>query len=124
MFPTRLRLYNKAWVANRLELNVKYFERMAEGQSPQALWIGCCDSRAPAEEITGARPGELFVHRNIANLVRDDDPSFAGSCFTHLKYKVPHVIICGHTNCGGVPGPWTTTRNLVFRTGLHPYVSW
>ncbi|MCB0403252.1 MAG: carbonic anhydrase [Bdellovibrionales bacterium] len=105
MFPTRLRLYNKAWVANRLELNVRYFERLAEGQSPQALWIGCCDSRAPAEEITGARPGELFVHRNIANIVRADDPSFAGVLFYALEVlKVPHVIVCGHSNCGGVRG--------------------
>lgn len=102
-FPARLLLHNRAWVANRLELRSKYFGRLSQGQSPAALWIGCCDSRVPAEEITGARPGELFVHRNIANVIHLNDPGLDSVLFYSLKVLcVPHVILCGHTHCGGV----------------------
>lgn len=102
-FPARLLLHNRAWVANRLELRSHYFGTLSKGQAPSALWIGCCDSRVPAEEITGARPGELFVHRNIANLVHLNDPGLDSVLYYSLKVlKVPYIIVCGHTQCGGV----------------------
>lgn len=99
----KLLLANKAWVADKLEVRPDYFERMADDQSPQFLWIGCSDSRVPAEDITGTEPGELFVHRNVANQVIHTDFNI----LSVLQYavdvlKVKHVIVCGHYNCGGV----------------------
>jgi carbonic anhydrase len=99
----KLLLGNKAWVQDRLTAQPGYFEKTAEGQQPEFLWIGCSDSRVPAEDITGAEPGELFVHRNIANLVVHTDLNM----LSVLQYavetlKVRHVIVCGHYNCGGV----------------------
>jgi carbonic anhydrase len=98
-----LLLANKAWVAEKLRIRPDFFERQAEGQTPEFLWIGCSDSRVPAEEITGAAPGELFVHRNIANLVVHTDFNM----LSVLQYavevlEVQHVIVCGHYHCGGV----------------------
>lgn len=102
-FPKRLLLFNRAWVANRLSLRNNYFKKLSSGQQPQALWLGCCDSRVPAEEITGARPGDLFVHRNIANVVPlYDTGMFSVLYYSLLVLKVKHVIVCGHTGCGGV----------------------
>lgn len=94
---------NKAWVDQKLHLREDYFLRHTEVQTPHFLWIGCADSRVPAEDITGAEPGELFVHRNIANLVVYTDLNL----LSVLQYavdvlKVKHVIICGHYGCGGV----------------------
>ncbi len=99
----KLLLANKAWVQDRLSVNSRFFEEMAEGQQPEFLWIGCSDSRVPAEEITGTEPGELFVHRNIANLVVHTDLNM----LSVLQYavevlKVRHIIVCGHYGCGGV----------------------
>lgn len=99
----KLLLANKAWVRDKLSGQPDYFEKSAEGQQPEFLWIGCSDSRVPAEDVTGAEPGELFVHRNIANLVIHTDLNM----LSVLQYavevlKVKHVIICGHYNCGGV----------------------
>ncbi len=99
----KLLLGNKAWVKRRTSANPDYFKESAKGQSPDSLWIGCSDSRVPAEDVTGAGPGELFVHRNIANLVVHTDVSL----LSVLQYavdalKVKHVIVCGHYNCGGV----------------------
>jgi carbonic anhydrase len=99
----RLLLANKAWVKEKLDIRPDYFERMASNQTPEFLWIGCSDSRVPAEEITGTEPGELFVHRNIANLVIHTDFNM----LSVLQYavevlKVKHIIVCGHYNCGGV----------------------
>ena len=98
-----LLLANKAWVQEKLKIRPDFFERQVETQSPDFLWIGCSDSRVPAEDITGAEPGELFVHRNIANLVVHTD----FNVLSVLQYavevlKVKHVIVCGHYNCGGV----------------------
>ena len=99
----RLLVENVAWAAERSHTDRAFFATLARGQSPSVLWIGCSDSRVPAEAITHAGPGELFVHRNIANLVPTDD---AGA-MSVLEYavsvlRVEHVIVCGHSGCGGV----------------------
>jgi carbonic anhydrase len=98
-----LLLENKAWAQSHLDLNPNYFKDMARDQNPEYLWIGCSDSRVPESEITNSRPGEIFVHRNIANLVVHTDTNFLSvlSYAVH-SLKVPHVIVCGHYNCGGV----------------------
>jgi carbonic anhydrase len=99
----QLLLANKAWVEEKLKIRPDYFTERAEKQTPEFLWIGCSDSRVPAEDITGTEPGELFVHRNIANMVVHTDLNL----LSVLQYavealKVKHVIVCGHYNCGGV----------------------
>jgi carbonic anhydrase len=104
----QLLLANKAWVQEKLKTRPDFFESQAEGQTPEFLWIGCSDSRVPAEEITGTEPGELFVHRNIANMVVHTDFNM----LSVLQYavevlKVKHVIVCGHYNCGGVKNAMT-----------------
>jgi carbonic anhydrase len=99
----RLLLANKAWVQDKLSVSSDYFEKLAADQQPEFLWIGCADSRVPAEEITGTQPGQLFVHRNVANLVVHTDFNM----LSVLQYavealKVKHIIVCGHYGCGGV----------------------
>lgn len=99
----KLLLQNKAWASEKLEMDADYFHRLSELQTPEFLWIGCSDSRVPANEITGTEPGEIFVHRNIANLVVHTDLNM----LSVLKYsvevlKVKHIIVCGHYGCGGV----------------------
>jgi carbonic anhydrase len=99
----KLLLANKAWAQEKLDLRPDYFIRMKDVQSPAYLWIGCSDSRVPAEDITGTEPGELFVHRNVANLVIHTDINL----MSVVEYAIDvlgvrHVIICGHYNCGGV----------------------
>lgn len=99
----RLLLENKAWAQSKLDMDDEYFTKMAKDQSPTYLWIGCADSRVPPSEITNSDPGEMFVHRNIANLVIHTDSNL----MSVLQYavealKVPHIIVCGHYNCGGV----------------------
>ena len=99
----KLLLGNQAWVADKLAVHPDYFTRQADSQTPEFLWIGCSDSRVPAEDVTGAEPGELFVHRNIANLVVHTDLNV----LSVLQYavevlKVKHIVVCGHYNCGGV----------------------
>jgi carbonic anhydrase len=94
---------NKDWVRAKLAVRKDYFQELAEGQKPEFLWIGCSDSRVPAEDLTGCQPGELFVHRNIGNLVPESDVN----ALSVLQYavenlKVKHVIVCGHYGCGGV----------------------
>jgi carbonic anhydrase len=99
----KLLLANKAWVQDKLTIRPDYFERLSDIQRPEFMWIGCSDSRVPAEEITGTEPGELFVHRNIANLVIHTDFNM----LSVLQYavdvlEVKHIIVCGHYNCGGI----------------------
>lgn len=94
---------NKDWVEEMTSKDKDYFENLSKGQNPPVLWIGCADSRVPANEITGTHPGELFVHRNIANMVVHTDMnmlSVLDYAVNHLK--VQHVIVCGHYGCGGV----------------------
>ena len=99
----KLLLANKAWVQDKMDMREDYFTRMADDQTPEFLWIGCSDSRVPAEDVTGTEPGELFVHRNVANQILHTDFNM----LSVLQYavevlKVKHIIVCGHYGCGGV----------------------
>lgn len=99
----KLLLKNKAWARERVQDDPDFFNRLSALQTPDFLWIGCSDSRVPANEITGTEPGEIFVHRNIANMVIHTDTnlfSVLDYAVTHLKVK--HIIVCGHYGCGGV----------------------
>lgn len=94
---------NKAWVKRQTDNDPEYFRNLAKGQSPEYLWIGCSDSRVPANEVTGTRPGEMFVHRNIANMVVHNDLNLLSVLAYAVEVlKVKHVIVCGHYGCGGV----------------------
>lgn len=103
-----LLLNNKSWAQERRDADPTFFERLAKQQRPQFLWIGCSDSRVPANTITGTDPGEIFVHRNIANVCVPTDLNL----LTVLEYaisvlEVKHVIVCGHYGCGGVAAAMT-----------------
>jgi carbonic anhydrase len=94
---------NRAWAASQIATDPSYFARLAEGQAPRYLWIGCSDSRVPANQILGLAPGDIFVHRNVANLVVHTDIS----CLSVVQFavevlKIEHIIVCGHYSCGGV----------------------
>jgi carbonic anhydrase len=104
----KLLLENKAWAKEKLDVDPKFFSRLADVQSPEFLWIGCSDSRVPANEITNTQPGEIFVHRNIANLIVHTDLNM----LSVLQYavqilEVKHIIVCGHYGCGGVKAAMT-----------------
>ena len=118
---------NKKWIEEKLGQDADFFKNLAEGQSPEYLYIGCSDSRATAEELMGMKPGEVFVHRNIANVVNTLDMSSTAViqyAVQHLKVK--HIIVCGHYGCGGVKAamtpqdyglmnPWLRTIRDVYR---------
>jgi carbonic anhydrase len=94
---------NRAWAATQLRADPEYFARLAGQQTPKFLWIGCSDSRVPANQILGLKPGEVFVHRNVANVVVNTDMS----CLSVMQFavevlKIEHIIVCGHYGCGGV----------------------
>lgn len=94
---------NKEWIAEKLKSDPDYFKNLSMGQNPEVLYIGCSDSRVTAEEVLGAKPGEVFIHRNIANMVPNTDlnvMSVITYAVTHLKVK--HIIVCGHYYCNGV----------------------
>ena len=94
---------NKAWVESTLAKDPNYFQHLAKGQTPPLLWIGCSDSRVPANEIIGAKAGEVFVHRNIANMVVHSDMNMLSVLdYAVNVLKVKHVIVCGHYGCGGI----------------------
>jgi carbonic anhydrase len=94
---------NARWVAAKLDQDPRYFDRLARGQAPQILYIGCSDSRVTAEELMGAEPGEIFVHRNIANLVVACDNNLNAVVQYAVEHlKVQHIVVCGHYECGGV----------------------
>ena len=104
----KLLLENKAWAEERVDDDPEFFNRLAQIQTPEFLWIGCSDSRVPANQITGTQPGEIFVHRNIANVVQHTDVNLLAVldyAVNHLKVK--HVIVCGHYGCGGVKAAMT-----------------
>ncbi|MCZ8355523.1 MAG: carbonate dehydratase [Cyclobacteriaceae bacterium] len=105
----KLLLQNKAWAAENTANDPNYFKRSAHVQTPEFLWIGCSDSRVPANDVTGTEPGEIFVHRNIANLVVHTDLNL----LSVLQYavqvlKVKHIIVCGHYGCGGIKAAMTS----------------
>jgi carbonic anhydrase len=110
-FLPELFAHNRAWAAEQSRRDPDFFERLCAIQRPEYLWIGCADSRVPANTIVGLAPGEVFVHRNVANIVRPDDPN----CLSVLQYAVDvlgisQIIVCGHYRCGGVQaaiGPTT-----------------
>ena len=94
---------NKAWAAGKKEIDPEYFDRLSHLQTPEFLWIGCSDSRVPANEITGTQPGEIFVHRNVANLVINNDVNLLSVLDYAVNYlEVKHIIVCGHYGCGGI----------------------
>ncbi|MGH2648628.1 MAG: carbonic anhydrase [Ginsengibacter sp.] len=104
----KLLLENKAWAKGQVEDDPEFFKRLSSLQTPEFLWIGCSDSRVPADKITGTQPGEIFVHRNIANMVVHTDVnllSVLDFAVNHLKVK--HVIVCGHYGCGGIKAAMT-----------------
>lgn len=102
-FYKRILDNNKKWVENQLAIDPDYFNDLSKGQNPPLLWIGCSDSRVPANEIIGAKPGEVFVHRNIANLVIHTDMNLLSVLdYAVNALKVKHIIVCGHYGCGGV----------------------
>lgn len=99
---------NKKWIASKLEKDENFFEKLAAGQAPDYLYIGCSDSRATAEELMGLQPGEVFVHRNIANVVNTLDMSSTAVIEYAVRHlKVKHIIVCGHYGCGGVKAAMT-----------------
>jgi carbonic anhydrase len=113
----KLLLANKAWVEDKLNVSEEYFTKMADDQTPEFLWIGCADSRVPAEDVTGTEPGELFVHRNIANQVIHTDFNM----LSVLQYavevlKVKHIIVCGHY---GLINKWLRNIKDVYRMHQH-----
>ncbi|MEI8086126.1 MAG: carbonic anhydrase [Paludibacter sp.] len=94
---------NQKWIAEKIKTDKEYFKKLSSGQNPEILYIGCSDSRVSAEELMGAKPGEVFVHRNIANMVPNTDlsvMSVINYAVSHLKVK--HIVVCGHYNCGGI----------------------
>jgi len=103
---------NREWAAATVADDPGFFTRLVEGQSPEYLWIGCADSRVPANEIVGLAPGEIFVHRNVANVVVHTDLN----CLSVLQYSVEvlavaHVVVCGHYGCGGVQAALEDSRH-------------
>lgn len=104
----RLLFENKAWALEKVQDDPDYFRRLANLQTPEFLWIGCSDSRVPANEITGTQPGEIFVHRNIANMVVHTDLNLLAVLDYAVHHlKVQHIIVCGHYGCGGVKAAMT-----------------
>lgn len=104
----KLLLENKAWAQEKVEDDPEYFNRLSHIQTPEFLWIGCSDSRVPANEITNTQPGEIFVHRNVANLVIHTDVNLLSVLeYAVVHLKVKHVIVCGHYGCGGVKAAMT-----------------
>ena len=107
----KLLLENKAWAAERLDLDPHYFENLALVQNPEFLWIGCSDSRVPANEIVGLAPGEIFVHRNVGNVVTHTD----FNCLSVIQFavdvlKIQHIMVVGHYGCSGVGAAMMGTR--------------
>jgi carbonic anhydrase len=103
VFYKKLLENNKKWVESQLANDSEYFKDLSKGQNPPLLWIGCSDSRVPANEIIGAKPGEVFVHRNIANMVIHSDMNMLSVLdYAVNVLKVKHVIVCGHYGCGGI----------------------
>jgi carbonic anhydrase len=113
--------HNKAWAAERVRNDPDYFRRLSGLQAPQYLWIGCSDSRVPANVITGLEPGEVFVHRNVANLLHPGDLNGLSVLqFAVEVLKVSHIIVCGHYGCGGVAAAVDGRRHGLIDHWLRP----
>ncbi|MCK6549612.1 carbonate dehydratase [Myxococcota bacterium] len=117
--PEQLLAHNRAWAARMEREDPQFFKRLSELQRPEFLWIGCSDSRVPANQITGTMPGEVFVHRNVANLVVHTDLNL----LTVVEYAVEvlgvqHIIVCGHYGCGGIRAAMTQTDFGLINTWL------
>jgi len=111
---------NRAWAAQMVAHDPAFFDRLAHQQAPRYLWIGCADSRVPATQITGLAPGEIFVHRNVANVVVDTDLN----CLAVIQYavevlQVEHIIVCGHYGCGGVNAALNNRKLGLIDNWLH-----
>jgi carbonic anhydrase len=116
-----LKANNRAWSAKKTEVDPEFFRRLENQQSPKYLWIGCSDSRVPANEIVGLDPGELFVHRNVANLAPPQDANYLSVLqFAVEVIKVEHVMVVGHYGCGGVAAAVDGRRRGLVDHWLHP----
>jgi carbonic anhydrase len=118
-FLPRLFESNRKWAAERVVEDPRFFERLCDLQAPDHLWIGCADSRVPANEIVGMAPGEMFVHRNVGNVVAPDDTN----CLSVVQYAVDvlhikHIIVCGHYGCGGVQAAFGPPQELPLESWL------
>ncbi|QDV26526.1 carbonic anhydrase [Aureliella helgolandensis] len=110
---------NQRWIDEKVAVDREYFSHLAEGQNPAALYIGCSDSRVTAEDMTGSQPGDLFVHRNIANLVPNNDLSSSSVIdFAVGTLNVAHIVVCGHYGCGGIAAAMQCSDLGV----LHPWL--
>jgi len=104
--------YNRRWAAAKKADSSEFFDELTKGQSPEYLFIGCSDSRVPIEIITGAEPGEVFVHRNIANVVSESDPNLMAVIEYALNtLELRHIVVCGHSHCGGVLASLEADKN-------------
>jgi len=118
---TRLKANNRAWSRSKLAADPGFFQRLVAQQSPEYLWIGCSDSRVPANEIVGLDPGELFVHRNVANLAPPQDANYLSVLqFAVDVLKVKHILVVGHYGCGGVAAAVDGRRRGLVDHWLHP----
>lgn len=119
--PNDLLTHNVAWAKYKLGRDPEYFHRLSALQRPQYLWIGCSDSRVPANVITGLEPGEVFVHRNVANLVHRADLNLLSVLeFAVENLQVKHIIVCGHYGCGGVQAAMDGHRHGIIDHWLQP----
>ncbi len=117
----RLVKQNREWAIKKEQQQPGFFEDKARKQSPEYLWVGCCDSRMPAEMVTGMEPGDMLVYRNVANLVTTRD----NSCMSAIQFaveslQVKHIIVTGHTNCGGVQATYRDEATGALREWLEP----
>ena len=118
---TKLKDNNREWSAHKIQVDPEFFKRLENQQAPEYLWIGCSDSRVPANEIVGLDPGELFVHRNVANLAPPQDANYLSVLqFAVDVLKVRHIIVVGHYGCGGVKAAVDGQRRGLVDHWLHP----
>jgi carbonic anhydrase len=116
-----LKVKNRAWAAGKVAVDPGFFKRLEGQQAPEYLWIGCSDSRVPANEIVGLDPGELFVHRNVANLAPPQDANYLSVLqFAVEVLKVKHILVVGHYGCGGVAAAVDGQRRGLVDHWLHP----
>jgi carbonic anhydrase len=116
-----LKANNRAWAKRKVDADAGFFRRLVQQQAPQYLWIGCADSRVPANEIVGLDPGEMFVHRNVANLAPPQDANYLSVLqFAVDVLRVKHVIVVGHYGCGGVAAAVDGRRRGLVDHWLHP----